>query len=299
MSRGSLDVEDLELASPAGQPQLDHVAGLLADQRHAEGRSRCHDLDRAIGEGLAAAVRCDEVGQPAAILVDNDQRSECDRLVVGEGAQRQRPHRGDGDLEVGDAGGVAAGEIGLLEAAGVLVVLGAGLLMGRALDRGLVGVPGGVELRREPGDELGLERAFSVERRHEGSVPLLVRSARSTSAKRRGDLPGHAHAVEGGRHDPAGVSGALAGRLRAGIKAFGKTLRGYLTEEAVLIATESRTSSPVRVTRDAASLESISMPGLYPTGEGAGYAGGIVSAALDGVRVARQIAATLGRGRPG
>ncbi len=95
----------------------------------------------------------------------------------------------------------------------------------------------------------------------------------------------------------------LAGRLRAGIRGFAKTLRGYLTDEAVLIATESRTSSPVRVTRDAASLESISMPGLYPTGEGAGYAGGIVSAALDGMRVARQIAATLparaGRGRPG
>ena len=92
--------------------------------------------------------------------------------------------------------------------------------------------------------------------------------------------------------DSAGLP--IAARLRAGLSGFGKTLRGYLTEEAVLIATESRTSSPVRVTRDAITLESTGLAGLYPTGEGAGYAGGIVSAALDGMRVARQIATALG-----
>ena len=64
---------------------------------------------------------------------------------------------------------------------------------------------------------------------------------------------------------------------------------GYLTDEAVLIGVESRTSAPVRVVRDEESLEAVGLAGLYPAGEGAGYAGGIVSAALDGVRVAQAI----------
>jgi uncharacterized FAD-dependent dehydrogenase len=91
--------------------------------------------------------------------------------------------------------------------------------------------------------------------------------------------------------DHAGLP--LAARLREGLAAFCDTLRGFHSNEAVLIATESRTSSPVRVPRDAATLESLQLPGLYPTGEGAGYAGGIVSAAMDGIRVARQIAIGL------
>jgi uncharacterized FAD-dependent dehydrogenase len=66
-------------------------------------------------------------------------------------------------------------------------------------------------------------------------------------------------------------------------------MRGYLTEDAVLVGVESRTSSPVRVPRDRDRLESPDLAGLYPCAEGAGYAGGIVSAALDGVRVARAI----------
>jgi hypothetical protein len=67
-------------------------------------------------------------------------------------------------------------------------------------------------------------------------------------------------------------------------------MRGFLTEEAVLVGVESRTSSPVRVPRDGTTLESPDVAGLYPCGEGAGFAGGIVSAALDGIRVARVIA---------
>ena len=66
-------------------------------------------------------------------------------------------------------------------------------------------------------------------------------------------------------------------------------MRGYLTDEAVLVGVESRSSAPVRVPRGA-DLQSPSHPGLYPCGEGAGYAGGIVSAALDGMRVAEAIA---------
>lgn len=74
----------------------------------------------------------------------------------------------------------------------------------------------------------------------------------------------------------------VANRLREGFKAFGNKLKGYYTNEAVLLATESRTSSPVRIPRDRNTLEHIVVKGLYPCGEGAGYAGGIVSAAMDG-----------------
>lgn len=83
----------------------------------------------------------------------------------------------------------------------------------------------------------------------------------------------------------------LAQRLREALVQFDKQMRGYVTEDAVLIGVESRTSSPVRVPRDAESLESPDVAALYPCAEGAGYAGGIVSAALDGIRVARLIIA--------
>jgi len=69
-------------------------------------------------------------------------------------------------------------------------------------------------------------------------------------------------------------------------------MRGYITEEAVLVGVESRTSSPVRVPRNE-SLESTDLAMLFPCGEGAGFAGGIVSAALDGMNVAREIARRL------
>ncbi|MCK5104218.1 MAG: NAD(P)/FAD-dependent oxidoreductase [Cyclobacteriaceae bacterium] len=72
--------------------------------------------------------------------------------------------------------------------------------------------------------------------------------------------------------------------LRQGFKYFGKSMKGYLTNEAVVHAPESRTSSPVRIPRDRDTLEHVSIKGLYPCGEGAGYAGGIISAALDGIK---------------
>ena len=78
----------------------------------------------------------------------------------------------------------------------------------------------------------------------------------------------------------------IASRLRGGLNAFGDKMRGYRTNEAVLVAVESRTSSPVRIPRDPLTLQHPHVHGLYPCGEGAGYAGGIVSAAMDGVRVA-------------
>lgn len=84
---------------------------------------------------------------------------------------------------------------------------------------------------------------------------------------------------------PGFIYEALAGAF----KEFGKKMRGYYTNEAVVVATESRTSSPVRIPRDGDTLEHPEVKRLYPCGEGAGYAGGIVSAAMDGERVAAVI----------
>jgi uncharacterized FAD-dependent dehydrogenase len=86
---------------------------------------------------------------------------------------------------------------------------------------------------------------------------------------------------------------ALAERIRRALVEFNQSMRGYLTNEAALVGVESRTSSPVRVPRRPDTLESPDLAGLFPTGEGAGYAGGIVSAALDGMRVADRVAAKL------
>lgn len=82
----------------------------------------------------------------------------------------------------------------------------------------------------------------------------------------------------------------VASRLRAAFPLFDRKMHGYYTEESLLLAVESRTSSPVRIPRDPVTLEYISAPGLYPCGEGAGYSGGIVSSAIDGIRCAEKIA---------
>jgi len=84
---------------------------------------------------------------------------------------------------------------------------------------------------------------------------------------------------------PAGISS----RLQSAFKSFGHKMKGYYTNDAQIIGIESRTSSPVRVPRDKETLEHPQIKGLYPCGEGAGYAGGIVSAAMDGERVAALI----------
>ena len=81
--------------------------------------------------------------------------------------------------------------------------------------------------------------------------------------------------------------------LRDSLKIFGKKMPAYYTNEAVLVATESRTSSPVRIPRDKDSLQHTQIAGLYPCGEGAGYAGGIISAAMDGERCAEAISRNL------
>ena len=87
--------------------------------------------------------------------------------------------------------------------------------------------------------------------------------------------------------------GFLTQILREGFVEFGKSMRGFLTNEAVLHAPESRTSSPVRIPRDSETLEHLQIKGLYPCGEGAGYAGGIISAAIDGEKCALKIGELL------
>jgi uncharacterized FAD-dependent dehydrogenase len=83
----------------------------------------------------------------------------------------------------------------------------------------------------------------------------------------------------------------LCGPLRVALERFGRVMKGFETRDAILVGVESRSSSPIRVLRDPDTLESPNLSGLFPCGEGAGYAGGIVSAALDGLRVAERATA--------
>jgi len=87
--------------------------------------------------------------------------------------------------------------------------------------------------------------------------------------------------------------GFLSQIMREGFSEFGKSMRGYMTNEAILHAPETRTSSPVRIPRGNETLEHVQIKGLYPCGEGAGYAGGIISAAIDGEKCALKIAEAL------
>jgi len=86
---------------------------------------------------------------------------------------------------------------------------------------------------------------------------------------------------------------SIGRRLRDGFRLFGHLMNGYLTNEAVVLGVESRTSSPVRIPRDPEKMQHIRISGLYPCGEGSGYAGGIVSSAIDGMRAAEAISVLL------
>jgi uncharacterized protein len=88
--------------------------------------------------------------------------------------------------------------------------------------------------------------------------------------------------------------------IREALPAFGRQLRGFDRDDAVLTGIETRTSSPIRITRDPETLQSLNLRGLYPAGEGAGYAGGILSAGVDGIKVAEAVAKSmLGAAQPG
>ncbi|NDB15828.1 MAG: hypothetical protein EB018_02935, partial [Gammaproteobacteria bacterium] len=81
--------------------------------------------------------------------------------------------------------------------------------------------------------------------------------------------------------------------MREALPVFGRQIRGFDREDAVLTGIESRTSSPLRITRDAMTLQSLNVRGLFPGGEGAGYAGGILSAGVDGIKLAEAVANSI------
>ena len=81
--------------------------------------------------------------------------------------------------------------------------------------------------------------------------------------------------------------------IREALPAFDKKIKGFAMAQATLTAVETRTSSPIQITRDKVTLQSLNTQGLYPAGEGAGYAGGILSAGIDGIKVAEAIALSI------
>jgi uncharacterized FAD-dependent dehydrogenase len=111
----------------------------------------------------------------------------------------------------------------------------------------------------------------------------------------RGQLPGSSYrpGLAHARLDDI-LPEFITAALREGLSAMVRRVPALLHERAILVAAETRTSAPVRVLRDAGTLQSPSLANLYPAGEGAGYAGGIVSSALDGLHVARAILARAG-----
>ncbi len=135
-----------------------------------------------------------------------------------------------------------------------------------------------------------IEARFYEDADHTHNAPAQ-RMKDFTESRQSKDLPATSYAP--GIH-PARIDRLLpegiASRLQKGFIDFGRKAKGFLTNDAVLIGCETRTSSPVRVTRNPETLSHIAIKGLYPCGEGAGYAGGIVSAAIDGERCADALA---------
>jgi len=156
---------------------------------------------------------------------------------------------------------------------------------------GLDGPLGGVEIQRRA--ERAAERLGGGQNRAPATrVSDFLAGRGSTSVPESSYLPGLVPSDVALALDATGLG--LAERLRAALRVFARRLRGFDTESGVLVGVESRTSSPVRLVRRPDDLEAVGLGGLYPTGEGAGYAGGIVSAAVDGLNVARQITERLG-----
>jgi uncharacterized FAD-dependent dehydrogenase len=118
-------------------------------------------------------------------------------------------------------------------------------------------------------------------------VPDFLKKKKSSTLPTTSYQPGLVSADLDAVLNAAGIN--IADRLRHALRHFGTTMNDYVGSDAVLIGVESRTSSPIRIPRDDVTLMNPDIAGLFPAGEGGGYAGGIVSAALDGVRVARAV----------
>lgn len=138
-----------------------------------------------------------------------------------------------------------------------------------------------------------IEKSFYLESGASQNAPAQ-RMKDFVMGKISSDLPqtSYAPGVHSARVDRL-LPDFVARRLQKGFEDFGKKSRGFLSNDAIVLGCETRTSSPVRIDRDSDTLQSISVEGLFPAGEGAGYAGGIVSAAIDGERCADAVAAYL------
>ena len=155
---------------------------------------------------------------------------------------------------------------------------------------------------REPWGELAglrFQELFELTARREGGehqiapaqrVADFVAGRASASLPRTSYIPG----IVPSRLD-RWMPDFIARGLRQGLATFGRKMKGYVTNEAVIVGVESRTSTPVRIPRDAGTLMHPQVSGLFPAGEGAGYAGGIISAALDGERIAEAVSRYVGK----
>lgn len=152
-----------------------------------------------------------------------------------------------------------------------------------------------------PGDDVlrvmhfqeDIERRFFEDAGHTQNAPAQ-RMTDFVDGQDSADLPSTSYApgIHPSRLDKL-LPESVSSRLKEGFRVFGRKSPGFLTQEATLIGCETRTSSPVRIPRDNSTLQHITIKGLYPCGEGAGYAGGIVSAAIDGDRCAELLAGVI------
>lgn len=157
---------------------------------------------------------------------------------------------------------------------------------------GLDGPLRGVELQKR------VERAASVAGGGRNRAPAVrvtdfLAGRGSSTLPDTSYLPGISSADVGEVLDETGLGFSV--KMKAALEDFGRRMHGYVSEEAILVGVESRTSAPVRIVRDPESLQCPEIAGLYPCGEGPGYAGGIVSAAVDGLRVGTLLTRVLGR----
>lgn len=156
-------------------------------------------------------------------------------------------------------------------------------------------------LRAEWGELAGLkfQQQFEELARREGGdrqIAPAQRVADFVAGRASGSLPATSYipGIAPSRLD-RWMPEFIARGLRQGLETFGRRMRGFVTNEAVVVGVESRTSSPVRIPRDPATLMHPQTAGLFPAGEGAGYAGGIISAALDGERIAEAVGAYVSK----
>ncbi|MAO39282.1 MAG: hypothetical protein CMK70_03390 [Pseudohongiella sp.] len=152
---------------------------------------------------------------------------------------------------------------------------------------------------------LALQEALETQAYHLGgedySAPaqLVGDFIRRKSSEKLGDvIPSYKPGIRLGSLDSALPEYAIDA-IREALPVFGRQIRGFDRDDAVLTGIESRTSSPVRLTRDKQTLQSLNTRGLYPAGEGAGYAGGILSAGVDGIKVAEAVALAITQGQKG